>query len=88
VLYCLCKNVPRFVEIIAGIKQAIDFRVIFGPLLDLVKNCGRPHTAGRRFPRRTNHSRASNQEAAIDLPIIQQLLRNCRKFRKILENLI
>ena len=37
VLYCLCKNVPRFIEIIAGIQQAIDLRTIFGPLLDLVK---------------------------------------------------
>jgi hypothetical protein len=28
VLYCLCKNVSRFVEIIAGIKQAIDLHAI------------------------------------------------------------
>ena len=37
VLYRLAKNVPRGVEIIAGIQQAIDLRAIFGPLLDLVK---------------------------------------------------
>src|SRR6516165_7172833 len=37
VLYRLCKNVPRFVEIIAGIQQPVDLRTVFGPLLQLVK---------------------------------------------------
>jgi hypothetical protein len=36
-MYRLRKNVPRFVEIIPGIQQAIDLRAIFGPLLHLVK---------------------------------------------------
>jgi hypothetical protein len=37
VLYCLCKDVSRFVEIIAGIKQAIDLHAIARPFLDFVE---------------------------------------------------
>jgi hypothetical protein len=37
VLYCLCKNVSRFIEIIAGIKQAIDLHAI-ARLIEV--NCG------------------------------------------------
>jgi hypothetical protein len=33
-LNCLGKNVPRFVEIIAGVKQAIDLRAVTRPFLD------------------------------------------------------
>jgi hypothetical protein len=36
-LYCLCKNVPSFVEIIAGIKQAIDLHAIARPFFDFVE---------------------------------------------------
>jgi hypothetical protein len=36
VLYCFVKNIPRFVEIIAGIKQAIDFHAAARPFLYFV----------------------------------------------------
>ena len=36
-LYRLGKNVPCFVEIVARIKQAIDFRVVARPFLDFVE---------------------------------------------------
>ena len=49
-LYRLGENVPRFVEIIASIKQAIDFRAVTGPFLDF----GEVARIGDQRLRRTN----------------------------------
>jgi len=49
VLDRLREDIQRLIEVVAGIEQAIDLRVIR-------RSCGRPQPAGRWFPRLTSRS--------------------------------
>ena len=50
----------RLFEIVAGIKQLVDFQPVLGPLFDLVKSCDRRRGEDCLFPRQTNrYSRAT-----------------------------
>ena len=50
----LAKISRAFLEIVAGVEQAIDFRAVPRPLVDLVKVALVPNEADCRSPRRTS----------------------------------